>query len=33
MPTDRERLDAGDRLVVFNARQGIAELEQMFDAA
>jgi trk system potassium uptake protein TrkA len=33
MPRDEERLKQGDRLVVFNARQGVAELSKSFAAA
>jgi Trk K+ transport system NAD-binding subunit len=33
IPTSDERVLAGDRLVVFNTRQGIADLSKTFDAA
>ncbi|HYF24571.1 MAG TPA: Trk system potassium transporter TrkA [Baekduia sp.] len=33
MPTPKERIKAEDRLVVFNVRQGVAELPKTFDAA
>jgi trk system potassium uptake protein len=33
IPTSEERVLAGDRLVVFNTRQGIADLRKTFDAA
>ncbi|HEV2060076.1 MAG TPA: Trk system potassium transporter TrkA [Solirubrobacteraceae bacterium] len=33
IPEKDERLRAGDRLVVFNVRQGVAKLHQTFDAA
>jgi len=33
IPQPEERVQAGDRLVVFNARQGVADLHKTFDAA
>jgi trk system potassium uptake protein len=33
IPKDADRLEAGDRLVVFNTRQGLAALDKTFDAA
>jgi len=33
IPKGDERVQAGDRLVVFNTRQGVAELQKTFDAA
>lgn len=33
IPHDDERVEAGDRLVVFNARQGVADLRPTFAAA
>lgn len=33
MPTGDERVRSGDHLVVFNARQGVADLRRSFDAA
>lgn len=33
IPTHDQRVQSGDRLVVFNARQGVADLRRAFDAA
>jgi trk system potassium uptake protein TrkA len=33
MPTAEEPIHAGDRLVVFNTRQGVSDLRSAFDAA
>jgi trk system potassium uptake protein TrkA len=33
LPGDDERVQSGDRLVVFNTRQGVADLRKIFDAA